>query len=200
MHRYWGRDRYRVPHIYFTCGGAIAECGQSEVNFSSGPLLLFLRKNYWFGAKTNTKWMPTQTQSKIDENLKGKTDWFRSGDKTPTNRLPSKGLWWCILLLNVRILGRQTLVFHILPSVWLSSHSKFEHGHSLETDVYVRSLMFHFTQNILVSGGAVANRLRRRTSDQTVLGSNPAVAAALSPWTRLFTPIVPSRSLHISFY
>ena len=47
---------------------------------------------------------------------------------------------------------------------------------------------------------AVANRLRRRTSDQTVLGSNPAVAAALSPWTRLFTPIVPRRSLHISFY
>ena len=33
-----------------------------------------------------------------------------------------------------------------------------------------------------------------------VLGSNPAVAAALSPWTRLFTPIVPRRSLHISFY
>ena len=50
------------------------------------------------------------------------------------------------------------------------------------------------------SGGAVANRLRRRTSDQTVLGSNPAVAAALSPWTRLFTPIVSRRSLHISFY
>ena len=49
-------------------------------------------------------------------------------------------------------------------------------------------------------GGAVANRLRRRTSDQMVLGSNPAVAAALSPWTRLFTPIVPRRSLHISFY
>ena len=49
-------------------------------------------------------------------------------------------------------------------------------------------------------GGAVANRLRRRTSDQTVLGSNPAVAAALSPWTRLFTPIVLRRSLHISFY
>ena len=46
----------------------------------------------------------------------------------------------------------------------------------------------------------MANRLRRRTSDQTVLGSNPAVAAALSPWTRLFTPIVPRRSLHISFY
>ena len=39
-----------------------------------------------------------------------------------------------------------------------------------------------------------------QTSDQTVLGSNPAVAAALSPWTRLFTPIVPRRSLHISFY
>ena len=52
----------------------------------------------------------------------------------------------------------------------------------------------------LVCGGAVANRLRRRTSDQTVLGSNPAVAAVLSPWTRLFTPIVPRRSLHISFY
>ena len=49
-------------------------------------------------------------------------------------------------------------------------------------------------------GGAVANRLRRRTSDQTVLGSNPAVAGVLSPWTRLFTPIVPRRSLHISFY
>ena len=46
----------------------------------------------------------------------------------------------------------------------------------------------------------MANRLRRRTSDQTVLGSNPAVAAALSPWTRLFTPIVPRRSLHTSFY
>ena len=50
-----------------------------------------------------------------------------------------------------------------------------------------------------IKGGAVANRLRRRTSDQTVLGSNPAVAAALNPWTRLFTPIVPRRSLHISF-
>ena len=54
--------------------------------------------------------------------------------------------------------------------------------------------------NYIYIGGAVANRLRRRTSDQTVLGSNPAVAAALSPWTRLFTPIVPRRSLHISFY
>ena len=54
--------------------------------------------------------------------------------------------------------------------------------------------------NIACNGGAVANRLRRRTSDQTVLGSNPAVPAALSPWTRLFTPIVPRRSLHISFY
>ena len=52
----------------------------------------------------------------------------------------------------------------------------------------------------VAKGGAVANRLRRRTSDQTVLGSNPAVAAALSAWTRLFTPIVPRRSLHISFY
>ena len=48
-----------------------------------------------------------------------------------------------------------------------------------------------------MKGGAVANRLRRRTSDQTVLGSSPALAAALSPWTRLFTPIVPRRSLHI---
>ena len=52
----------------------------------------------------------------------------------------------------------------------------------------------------LFIGGAVANRLRRRTSDQTVFGSNPAVAAALTPWTRLFTPIVPRRSLNISFY
>ena len=46
----------------------------------------------------------------------------------------------------------------------------------------------------------MANQLWRQTSDQTVLGSNLAVAAALSPWTRLFTPIVPRRSLHISFY
>ena len=30
----------------------------------------------------------------------------------------------------------------------------------------------------------MANRLRRWTSDQTVLGSNPAVAAALSPWDK----------------
>ena len=52
----------------------------------------------------------------------------------------------------------------------------------------------------LKSKGALANRLRRRTSVQTVLGSNPAVATVLSPWTRLFTPIVPRRSLHISFY
>ena len=37
--------------------------------------------------------------------------------------------------------------------------------------------------------GAVANRLRRRTSDQMVLGSNPAVAAALSPWTRSLLPL-----------
>ena len=44
------------------------------------------------------------------------------------------------------------------------------------------------TAELLTEGGAVANRLRRRTSDQTVLGSNPAVAAALSPWTRLYTP------------
>ena len=57
-----------------------------------------------------------------------------------------------------------------------------------------------YLDEILHTGGAVANRLRRRTSDQTVLGSNPAAAAALSPWTRLFTPIVPRRSLHISFY
>ena len=43
----------------------------------------------------------------------------------------------------------------------------------------------HFPNPELLSaalgcGGAVANRLRRRTSDQTVLGSNPAVAAALA--------------------
>ena len=35
----------------------------------------------------------------------------------------------------------------------------------------------------------MANRLRRRTSDQTVLGSNPAVAAALSPWTGSLLPL-----------
>ena len=34
----------------------------------------------------------------------------------------------------------------------------------------------------------------------TSKNSNPAVAAALSPWIRLFTPIVPRRSLNISFY
>ena len=46
----------------------------------------------------------------------------------------------------------------------------------------------------------MANRLRRRTSDQTVLGSrsNPAVAAALSPWTRLFTPIVPREAFTLA--
>ena len=48
------------------------------------------------------------------------------------------------------------------------------------------------------NGGAGANRLRRRTSNQTVLGSNPAVAAALSPWTRLFTPIVPRRAFTLA--
>ena len=64
--------------------------------------------------------------------------------------------------------------------------------------IKLQEVSVHFTPT---NGGAVAKRLRRRTSDQTVLGSNPAVAAAaLSPWTRLFTPIVPRRSLHISFY
>ena len=66
------------------------------------------------------------------------------------------------------------LAFALLASHWCRSH--FCLSHSCRT----------------------SNRLRRRTSDQTVLGSNPAVAAALSPWTRLFTPIVPRRSLHIS--
>ena len=41
----------------------------------------------------------------------------------------------------------------------------------------------YFVNTPRETGGAVANRLRRRTSDQAVLGSNPAVAAALSPWT-----------------
>ena len=63
-----------------------------------------------------------------------------------------------------------------------------------------RTARLEFYLKFRTTQGAVANRLRRRTSDQTVLGSNPAVAAALSPWTRLFTPIVPRRSLHISFY
>ena len=64
----------------------------------------------------------------------------------------------------------------------------------------MRTKVVSFSYFIKSFQTAVANRLRRRTSDQTVLGSNPAVAAALSPWTRLFTPIVPRRSLHISFY
>ena len=51
----------------------------------------------------------------------------------------------------------------------------------------------YVSESVWANGGAVANRLRRRTSDQTVLGSNPAVAAALSPWTRLFTPIIVSQ-------
>ena len=33
-----------------------------------------------------------------------------------------------------------------------------------------------------------------------IFAGTPAVAAALSPWKRLFTPIVLRRSLHISFY
>ena len=60
--------------------------------------------------------------------------------------------------------------------------------------------MFGFSESADIGGGAVANRLRRRTSDQTVLGSNPAVATALSPWTKLFTSIVPRSNFHISFY
>ena len=72
---------------------------------------------------------------------------------------------------------------------------------SRRTKLFVTTNSFMRRLDWLVGkGGAVANRLRRRTSDQTVLGSNPAVAAALSPWTRLFTPIVPRRSLHIGFY
>ena len=84
---------------------------------------------------------------------------------------------------------------------------------TLIAEIFVRDLISYFSyfwlkvRNLVAyenrctySGGAVANRLRRRTSDQTVLGSNPAVAAALSPWTRLFTPIVSRRNLHISFY
>ena len=81
-------------------------------------------------------------------------------------------------------------------------------NHSLMAtwDFLFFNLFFNLTMAVnakmrkAVQRGAVANRLRRRTSDQTLLGSNPAVAAALSPWTRLFTPIVPRRSLHISFY
>ena len=54
-----------------------------------------------------------------------------------------------------------------------------------------------------------AQKENRRRSGQSVTasdfgsngpGSNPAVSVALSPWTKLFTPIVPRRSLHISFY
>ena len=43
-------------------------------------------------------------------------------------------------------------------------------------------------------GYGVGLRIKRSSA------RNPAVAAALSPWTRLFTPIVPRRSLHILFY
>ena len=68
-------------------------------------------------------------------------------------------------------------------------------------DIFFRSKVIHrFVPKNGPKKRRRTNRLRRRTSDQTVLGSNPAVAAALSPWTRLFTPVVPRRSLHISFY
>ena len=62
-----------------------------------------------------------------------------------------------------------------------------------------------YIQNIEGQRHVATTEIRRRVwlikwlSLETVLGSNPAVAAALSPWTRLFTPIVPRRSLHISF-
>ena len=61
-----------------------------------------------------------------------------------------------------------------------------------------RSLVQIRLEGHFLSGGALANRLRRRTSDQTVLRSNPAVAAALSPWTRLFTPIVPRKAFTLA--
>ena len=88
-------------------------------------------------------------------------------------------------------------------SGWLGAAAAGSSGPAFTT---LFSLLFLFSQRQYSSsarencGGAVANRLRRRTLDQTVLGSNPAVAVALSPWTRLFTPIVPRRSLHITFY
>ena len=75
-------------------------------------------------------------------------------------------------------------------------HSK---KHKPSKNIFVDDRLRGHHPRALTCGGAVANRLRRRTSDQTVLGSNPAVAAALSPWTRLFTPIVSRRNLHTSF-
>ena len=70
-------------------------------------------------------------------------------------------VWWCIQLT------RLTLVCEM-----------------------IRYRLVQVRQNLkMTSPVAVANRLRRRTSDQTVLGSNPAVAAALSPWTRLLLPL-----------
>ena len=47
---------------------------------------------------------------------------------------------------------------------------------------------------------AAAKPFFSQAFNSSVVGSNPALAAALSPWTRLFTPTVPRRSLHISFY
>ena len=83
----------------------------------------------------------------------------------------------------------------------LRSYSKGTFGETVQFMIIVRAEELEILRRSEIEkGGAVANRLRRRTSDQTVLGSNPAVAAALSPWTRLFTPIVPRRSLHISFH
>ena len=87
---------------------------------------------------------------------------------------------------------RLSLVFASVTTVCLEVGPSAVKHHRFFLEYYTAILSY-------LKRGAVANRLRRRTSDQTVLGSNPAVAAALSPWTRLFTPIVPRRSLHISF-
>ena len=98
----------------------------------------------------------------------------------------------CIAIAKAKM--QIKIPFHTVSHVSLAGVNQVRQARSAD-----QSVKHPHSQGISAKG-AVANRLRRRTSDQTVLGSNPAVAAALSPWTRLFTPIVPRRSLHISFY
>ena len=100
-------------------------------------------------------------------------------------------LYIYLYILFMAVGYQSTLVLAGSGGLWLSGQRHWPWPGLMQRCVWLSCGM---------EGGAVANRLQRRTSDQTVLGSNPAVAAALSPWTRLFTPIVPRRSLRISFY
>ena len=97
-------------------------------------------------------------------------------------------------------LGRETggnneICLGVRFALCMISHSKLIAGCPMRIEI--DTVILQILGAVFIFGG---QGLRRRTSDQTVLGSNPAVAAALGPWTRLFTPIVPRRSLHISFY